>query len=34
MAVAVTDRLLHYCDPKRAVLELLSDLCEEPVRFE
>jgi glutaminase len=33
-AIAVTDRLLHRIDPKRAILALLSDLCGEAVHFD
>jgi glutaminase len=33
-ALAVTDRLLSRCDPKAAMLALLSGLCGEPVAFD
>ncbi len=33
-AIAVTDRLVSRCDPKAEMLELMSSLCGEPVRFD
>ncbi len=33
-AIAVTDRLLNSCDPKAAMLDLLSGLAGEPVHFD